>query len=396
MSAVVAVPLGEVASFLRGITFKPNDVVPLGSDGSVACMRTKNVQADLDTSDVWAIPESLVKRGDQYLAPGDLLVSSANSWNLVGKCCFVPDLPWRATFGGFISVLRGRREKVDFRYLYHWFSSSRTQATVRSFGQQTTNISNLNIERCLRLSLRLPPLPEQRRIAEILDKADALRAKRRAALAQLDTLTQSIFLDMFGDPGRNPKGLPRVPLSSIAHIATGGTPDRTVDGHFGGHIPWVKTTEVRGDAITDTEEKLTASGLKAIRGKLHPVGSIVIAMYGQGKTRGKSALLEIEAAVNQACAVIHPSDLFDSRFLLTQLQLGYERLRGLGRGGNQENLNLELVGGFPVVLPERAEQTAFAIRLDAVQRVRAAAQCSLTKQEALFASLQDRAFRGEL
>ena len=192
--------LGDVASFIRGITFKPSDIVPVGSPGSVACMRTKNVQSELDLSDVWGIPESFVKRADQYLLTGDLLVSSANSWNLVGKCCRVPQLHWPATFGGFISVLRGDPSQIEARYLYNWFSSPRIQVTVRSFGQQTTNISNLNVGRCLRLCLPLPSLPEQRRIAEILDKADALRAKRRAALAHLDTLTQSIFLDMFGDP----------------------------------------------------------------------------------------------------------------------------------------------------------------------------------------------------
>ena len=95
MNAVVTVPLGDVASFIRGITFKPDDVVPVGSNGSVACMRTKNVQSELELSDVWGISDTFVKREDQYLAGGDLLVSSANSWNLVGKCCWVPVLPWR-------------------------------------------------------------------------------------------------------------------------------------------------------------------------------------------------------------------------------------------------------------------------------------------------------------
>ena len=160
MSEAPTRQLGDVASFVRGITFKPGDVVPVGSLGSVACMRTKNVQSELDVSDVWGIPKSFVKRTDQYLLTGDLLVSSANSWNLVGKCCSVPQLQWPATFGGFISVLRGDSSQVDARYLYHWFSSPRVQATVRSFGQQTTNISNLNVDRCLRLGLPLPSLPE--------------------------------------------------------------------------------------------------------------------------------------------------------------------------------------------------------------------------------------------
>ena len=113
MSEPSASRLGDVASFVRGITFKPEDVVPVGSTGSVACMRTKNVQAELDLSDVWGIPEEFVKRDDQKLELGDLLVSSANSWNLVGKCCWVPQLPWRSTFGGFISVLRGDKARID-------------------------------------------------------------------------------------------------------------------------------------------------------------------------------------------------------------------------------------------------------------------------------------------
>ncbi len=192
MNREETVHLGDVASFVRGITFKPNDVVPVGSPRSVACMRTKNIQNEIDLSDVWGIPESFVKREDQYLKQGDLLVSTANSWNLVGKCCWVPQLQWPTTFGGFISVLRGDESRILPRYLYHWFSSPRIKVTVRSFGRQTTNISNLNIDRCRKLVLFLPSLCEQHRIAGILDKADVLRAKHRTALVELDALMVSL------------------------------------------------------------------------------------------------------------------------------------------------------------------------------------------------------------
>ncbi|MGH3972664.1 MAG: restriction endonuclease subunit S, partial [Pseudonocardiaceae bacterium] len=188
-----------MAEFIRGITFKPDDVVPFDTAGSVVCMRTKNVQKELDTSDVWSVNESFVKRSNQLLRAGDILISSANSWNLVGKCCWVPQLQWPASFGGFVSVLRVRTEEVDSRFLFRWFSSDRVQSMLRSFGRQTTNISNLDIGRCLRLDLPLPPLPEQQQIVELLDRADALRATRREALARLDELVQSVFLDIFGD-----------------------------------------------------------------------------------------------------------------------------------------------------------------------------------------------------
>src|SRR5664279_5671782 len=98
--------LGDIASFVRGITFKPTDVVPTGTPGSVLCMRTKNVQTELDYADVWSVNNQLVRRADQWLRHGDTLVSSANSWNMVGKCCWIPELVGPTSFGGFISVLR--------------------------------------------------------------------------------------------------------------------------------------------------------------------------------------------------------------------------------------------------------------------------------------------------
>ena len=169
-------------------------------------MRTKNVQVTLDQTDLIAVPGTIVKSPDKMLAEGDILVSSANSWNLVGKCCQVRDLHFPSTAGGFISILRPTTEDLDADYLYRWFSSDEVQATLRSFGNQTTNISNLNHKRTLKLQLPLPSLAEQKRIAEILDATDALRAKRRESHAQLDTLLQSTFLDMFGDPVTNPMG----------------------------------------------------------------------------------------------------------------------------------------------------------------------------------------------
>ena len=110
--------LDDVAEFVHGINFKPDDVVPTGTPGLVACMRTKNVQAELDWSDVWSFEKQFVRREDQFMQTGDVLASSANSWNLVGKCRWIPELPGRASFGGSVSVLHPHRTKVGPRFLY--------------------------------------------------------------------------------------------------------------------------------------------------------------------------------------------------------------------------------------------------------------------------------------
>ncbi len=88
---VSTVRLGDVVNFIRGVTFKPDDVCVPGTSNSVVCMRTKNIQADLDETDLIAVDRSFVKRQEQRLCEGDLLISSANSWNLVGKSVFVPN-----------------------------------------------------------------------------------------------------------------------------------------------------------------------------------------------------------------------------------------------------------------------------------------------------------------
>lgn len=325
------------------------------------------------------------------LAVGDVLLTIVGT---IGRSAVV-DETRPLVFQRSVAVMRPKQGALWPRFLYHVSRTREFQAQLTRSSNQSSQ-AGVYLGKLKELWVPLPSLPKQQQIAEILDKADALRAKRRAALAQLDSLAQSIFLDMFGDPVTNPKRLPHFPLRETAKITTGGTPSRDVDGFFGGDIPWVKTTEIKGDAIHDTEEKLTEPGLRAIRGKLHPANSLVIAMYGQGKTRGHSGVLAIDAAVNQACAVVRPNPNFDSRFMLAQLRLGYERLRAMGRGGNQENLNLNLVGSFRVLVPSIAHQAAFVKCIDTIENLRAAGKSSLTQLDALFASLQRRAFRGEL
>ena len=284
-------------------------------------------------------------------------------------------------------------KKIDPRYGF--FACRLLKPQLESMAPATT-VPIVNKSRFSELKIPVPPLKEQRRIAAILDQAETLRTQRRTALALLDSLTQSLFLDMFGDPVANPKGFTKQPLSEVAEITTGSTPGRGSDGYYGGNIPWIKTTEVTGGEIHDTEEKLTESGLKAIRGKLHPINSIVVAMYGQGQTRGRCALLRIEASCNQACGVVRPSEEFVPWFMFTQLLLAYERLRALGRGGNQENLNLQLLGSFEVLLPPLPLQQTFATRIASIEALKATHRRALAALDALFASLQQRAFAGQL
>ncbi|EHN8792537.1 MULTISPECIES: restriction endonuclease subunit S [Enterobacter cloacae complex] len=229
------VKLGDVLSIIRGITFKPNDQVEPFSEGSTIVMRTKNVQrSGLDISDLIAIPNSFIKRDEQYLRSEDMLISSANSWELVGKISFIEKLPANSTAGGFISIIRAKKEKVIPKYLYYWLTLEHTQVKIRNCGQKTTNISNLNLERFKELLIPLPSLNDQRRIVSILDKAAGIRQKREQAIKLADDFLRATFLEMFGDPVKNPKGWNVKPLADqIAHANNGISRRRKEDANEG-------------------------------------------------------------------------------------------------------------------------------------------------------------------
>ncbi|RKI05074.1 restriction endonuclease subunit S [Corallococcus sp. AB038B] len=248
--SVVEQSLGEVIHYLRGITFKPEEKVEPDADDAVVCMRTKNVQEGLDESDLIAVPASLVRRDELYLRAGDILLSSANSWNLVGKVCRVPQLRYKATAGGFISVVRPR-ENVDSRFLYHWLASPDVQERIRGCARQTTNISNLSVPQFEQLRIPVPPLAEQRRIADILDKADAIRRKRTEAIALTKELLRSAFLEMFGDPVTNPKGWPVKPFAELVSETQLGLVRAAAEQGDDRAYSYVRMNAIRSDGHMD-------------------------------------------------------------------------------------------------------------------------------------------------
>lgn len=145
-----------------------------------------------------------------------------------------------------------------------------------------------------------------------------------------------------------------VPLESLCSVGSGGTPSRNHSEYYrDGNIPWIKTTEVIDEVISDTEEKITWKGLENSSAKLYEPNSLIIAMYGQGKTRGRTAKLSVQATTNQACAVLYDINekLVNIDYLWFYFQNEYERIRELASGNNQPNLNAGMIKSYPIVLP---------------------------------------------
>ena len=398
------VSLGDVATFIRGITFKPDDVIPIDSDDAVACMRTKNVQARIDLDDVWGIPRRFVKREDQFLKLGDLLISTANSWNLVGKCSWVPELPWPSTLGGFISALRPNPQRVHPRYLFWWFGYDKTQAIVRSFGRKTTNISNLSLEQCLAMVMPLPPLPEQRRIADILDKADALRTQRRAALAALDTLTQSTFLDLFGDPATNSKGWKCVDLSRAVLGKYGvkagpfGSSLKKEDYDESGYRVYGQEQVIAG-RFDIGDYYIGERKYQQLKACAVNEGDLLVSLVGSfGRVLVVPPGIE-PGIINPRLLKITPDtkllrpDFLARLLALPSIQAEFGRV---AHGGTMGILNAGLLKRLQVILPPLSLQQDFARHITAIESLKSRHRAALAELDTLFGSLQHRAFRGEL
>lgn len=148
-------------------------------------------------------------------------------------------------------------------------------------------------------------------------------------------------------------------IKDICTVSSGGTPSRERKEYYKGNIPWIKTGEVVNDIIYDTEEKITIEAIKNSSAKIYPKDSLIIAMYGQGATRGRTAKLGIDASTNQACAVLFNIDnsVILTDYLWLYLMGEYDRIREMASGNNQPNLNAQMLKDYNVIIPPFEIQT---------------------------------------
>lgn len=396
--------LGEVISFIRGVTFTPEDQVEPFSEGSIVVMRTKNVQvAGLDQSDLIAVPSGFVRRKEQELREGDILVSSANSWELVGKASYVPKLTYEATAGGFISIVRAKESRIDSRYLYHWVACPATQHKIRHCGRQTTNISNLDIGRFQDLEIPLPPLPEQKRIAAILDKADAIRRKRQQAIQLADDFLRAVFLDMFGDPVTNPKGWNVREVGDLCDVQGGLQVSKKRAG-LPVTAPYLRVANVLRNRLDLTEIKeieLLESEYRRV--KLIPDDILIVEGHGNANEIGRCAIWkgEIDGVVHQNHLIrvrVKSKDV-NPRFLSDYINSSGGRAQMMRASNSTSGLNTISTGvvrSTGVIVPPKDLQDKYALIVEKTNsNLLRQNLAQVLISESVF-SLSQKAFSGQL
>ena len=252
--------------------------------------------------------------------------------------------------------------------------------------------------------LAIPPLNEQRRI---VDKLERIGDRHRTARNELNHIPKLIArykqsVLAAATSGEDSEDWQNVDIQSVAKVGTGSTPLKSNSGYYADTgTPWITSAATSQPFVSKASGFVTDSAILDCRLKKYPVGTILVAMYGEGKTRGQVTELAIEATINQACAAIMVDEsLACKEYVKLSLQANYLQMRELAEGGNQPNLNLSKIKTFPLFLPPIEEQKEIVRRVEKMfekidrmeeEYQQAAKLCDRLEQATLA-----KAFRGEL
>ena len=338
-----------------------------------------------------ALPPSYDPKDCPRPMDGDILISRANTRELVGAPVMVHgDYPNLLLSDKLLKLIPDETA-VDARYLVRALRSPSASAHFfQCAGGSSGSMTNITQSDIRSAPIYLPPLEEQRRTAAILDQAETLRTQRRTALALLDSLTQSLFLEMFGDPVANPKGFKTCLLGDIIEFVGGSQPAKE---HFSfepsqDSVRLVQIRDFRSDEFKTYIPRKLAK-------RFFEVDDVMIGRYGPPVFqifRGLSGSYNVALMKALPKAGVLRDFMF---FLLQEPGLhGYVVDRSTRTAG-QSGVNLELLENYPAFLPPLPLQPTFAPRIASIEALKATHRRALAALDALFASLQQRAFAGQ-
>jgi type I restriction enzyme, S subunit len=338
---------------------------------------------------------------DWLLQPGDILFSHINSVEHVGKCAIYEGAPEKLVHGMNLLCLRCDQRQILPIFAKLLIRSPGFRRKISNFINKAVNQASISITNLKDVLVEIPPLSEQQLTAAMLDQAETLRAKRRYALTKLDTLTQSLFLDLFGDPRTNPKNWPATTLGDLLVCIRNGVnaEQRTEPGGW----PISRIETIWDGTIDETRVRWIEPDERLLdQYRLKP-GDILFSHINSPAHIAKTALYCGKPEI-----LIHGINLLrlradDARvhpvWFLHLLKHPATRAHFQTRckkAVNQASLNQTDIKPFATILPPLKLQKEFASAVSAIERIKSTQVLSLAKLDTLFVSLQQRAFRGEL
>jgi len=391
--------VGDLAKQIRGVSFEKSDASAEPLSGYLPVLRAGNITEDgLIFSNLVFVPAVCISERQKIRRHDVVIAASSGSLDVIGKAAQASE-DYEGSFGAFCKVLRPS-PNVHPRYFAHFFKTHEYRQKI-SAAAAGININNLRNEDLDGLDIPLPPLAEQRRIAEVLDRAEALRAKRRAALAQLDSLTQSIFIDLFGNPSINPKGWGISQLRDLCERVIDCPHATPIYATGRTKYPCIRSSDIQNGEITfaDTRYVERSEYEKRIARGRPQVGDVVYCREGARFGNAALVVLEMSLCLGQRMMLFRSApNVATGEYLWAFLtsSAAYRQAANLVGGSASPHVNIRDIVAFRVPVPPIALQREFTRRVSAVEKLKAAQRASLAELDNLFASLQHRAFRGEL
>jgi type I restriction enzyme, S subunit len=385
--------IAEVNPRAKGISLKTHDLVTFVPMAAVSEQSRSVISPEVR-------PYGEVCKGYTYFEEGDVIIAKITPCFENGKIALAAGLPHPIAFGSTEYHVIRSGNNVHNRYLFYLLQSPYVLAAGASRMKGAAGQKRVPAEFFKDLTVPLPPLEEQKRIAAILEAADELRTKRRESLAQLDTLLQSTFLDLFGDPVTNPKEWEEKLLSEVVRPGTIVTYGIVQAGdEFSGGIPYIRTGDiVDGEIVEDGLRHTNPVIASKFERSRVDTGDIVMSIRA---TVGTTAVVPPSldgANLTQGTARIAPGPDALLPFLLHYLRShGAQRwIQRQVKGATFKEITLGRLRELPVLLPPIGIQKKFGEIVAQIEERRLLERNQLDELDHLFASLQSRAFRGEL
>jgi type I restriction enzyme S subunit len=326
------------------------------------------------------------------LQSGDILFARTGA--TTGKSFLIRDCP-DSVFASYLIRVQLSKE-VSPGYIYQFFQTPSYWSHITQFTTGSTQ-GGFNASKLAEIAIPLPPLPIQKQIAAILEKADAAREKRRGANQLTEQFLQSAFLEMFGDPVTNPKGWEKVKIAELGLVQTGNTPPRIMSKYYGNHIEWIKTDNIIPHEVFPTKslEGLSEEGMRV--GRVARKGSILVTcIAGSPTTIGNASLTNRKVAFNQQINAVTPFDDVDPWFLYGLFVVNKRIVQKSTTLGMKRIITKTRFENMIGIKPPLVAQQKFAALVEKVESLRAKQRESEKELENLFNSLMQRAFKGEL
>lgn len=332
-----------------------------------------------------------------FLHKGDLLIekSGGTKTHSVGYVNIFENENDTYVCNNFIFAIRPNVNIIFPKYLFFQLKYMYETGQFSDCYNKTTGIQNLKTDRYLAKSIKCPTKSEQQKITFILNSIEQAIQVKEEQLKALDELIQSRFTEMFDCIHTNKFGWNVKKIEEISTCIAGATPSTLKKEYWeGGTIPWLSSGEVHKGRIFETDKKITELGYNNCSTKLIPAHTVVLALAGQGKTRGTVAVAEIRLCTNQSICSIVNDDSVNVDYLYYYLKSQYDALRDVSNGaGGRGGLNLKIVGNFKILLPPLPLQNQFAEFVKKAEKAKEIVKIQIKDLQELLSLKMDEYFK---